>query len=82
MNIENTLNTAIKTLTQFNIQNANLDSEILLAKIIGKDRNYIILNSKEHLNQKVVQNALHPHLLADFIWKIFFIDFITITLTE
>ena len=52
MNIENTLNTAIKTLTQFNIQNANLDSEILLAKIIGKDRNYIILNSKEHLGQK------------------------------
>ena len=42
MNIENTLNTAIKTLTQFNIPNANLDSEILLAKIIGKDRNYII----------------------------------------
>ena len=52
MNIENTLNTAIKTLTQFNIPNANLDSEILLAKIIGKDRNYIILNSKEHLGQK------------------------------
>ena len=52
MNIENTLNTAIKTLTQFNTQNANLDSEILLAKIIGKDRNYIILNSKEHLGQK------------------------------
>ena len=52
MNIENTLNSAIKTLTQFNIQNANLDSEILLAKIIGKDRNYIILNSKEHLSQK------------------------------
>jgi len=52
MNIENTLNTAIKTLTQFNIQNANLDSEILLAKIISKDRNYIILNSKEHLDQK------------------------------
>ena len=52
MNIENTLNSAIKTLTQFNIQNANLDSEILLAKIIGKDRNYIILNSKEHLGQK------------------------------
>ncbi len=52
MNIENTLTTAIKTLTQFNIPNANLDSEILLAKIIGKDRNYIILNSKEHLGQK------------------------------
>ena len=52
MNIENTLNTAIKTLTQFNIPNANLDSEILLAKIIGKDRNYIILNSKVHLDQK------------------------------
>ena len=52
MNIENTLNIAIKTLTQFNISNANLDSEILLAKIIGKDRNYIILNSKEHLGQK------------------------------
>lgn len=52
MNIENTLNSAIKTLTQFNIQNANLDSEILLAKIIGKDRNYIILNSKEHLGKK------------------------------
>ena len=52
MNIENTLTTAIKTLTQFNIPNANLDSEILLAKIIGKDRNYIILNSKEQLGHK------------------------------
>ena len=52
MNIENTLNIAIKTLTQYNIPNANHDSEILLAKIIGKDRNYIILNSKEHLGQK------------------------------
>jgi len=52
MNIQNILNGAIKTLNQFNIKNAHLDSEVLLAKVLNKDRNYIMLNSKEHLDKK------------------------------
>ena len=52
MNIQNILNGAIKTLNQFNIKNAHLDSEVLLAKVLNKDRNYIMLNSKDHLDKK------------------------------
>ena len=33
------------------IRNPQLDSEILMAKTINKDRNYILLNSKKHLNK-------------------------------
>tara|TARA_B100000470_G_C19404117_1_gene221238 strand:- start:208 stop:468 length:261 start_codon:yes stop_codon:yes gene_type:complete len=52
MNIQNILNRAIKTLNQFNIKNAHLDSEVLLAKVLNKDRNYIMLNLQEHLDKK------------------------------
>ena len=52
MNIENTLSHAVKILNKFNIKNPTLDSEILLSKIISKDREYIILNSHEKINKK------------------------------
>ncbi len=54
MNIENTLNRAVKMLNKFNIKNPKLDSEILLSKAISKDRRYIILNSHEKINKKIL----------------------------
>ena len=56
MNIEKTLNKAIVFLKQHNVKNPHLDSEILLSKIINKDRKYIILNSKENLKDKDLNN--------------------------
>ena len=52
MNIKDTLNFGLKTLNNFNINNSILDSELLLAKAIKKDRQYIILNSRENLNKR------------------------------
>ena len=56
MNIENTLNNAVKVLNKFKIKNSILDSEILLSKVINRDRKYILLNSKENLKQKYSKN--------------------------
>ena len=56
MNIEKTLNKAIVFLKQHNVKNPHLDSEILLSKIINKDRKYIILNLKENLKDKDLNN--------------------------
>ena len=56
MNIEKTLNKAIVFLKQHNVKNPHLDSEILLSKIIKKDRKYVILNSKENLKDKDLNN--------------------------
>jgi len=52
MNIENTLNHGINILKANNIPNPHLDSEILLCESIDKDKKHIILNSKEILNNK------------------------------
>ena len=56
MNIEKTLNKAVVFLKQHNVKNPHLDSEILLSKIINKDRKYVILNSKENLKDKDLNN--------------------------
>lgn len=50
MNIENILKKGANILNECNIKNPYLDSEILLSETIKKDRKYIILNSKEELN--------------------------------
>ena len=55
MNIANTLNKAVYDLNQFDINQANLDSEIILSHVIKKDRKYIILNSKERLNKEKIK---------------------------
>ena len=56
MNIENTLYKAARYLKQYNINSPYLDSEILLSKIINKDKKYIILNSKENLKDKYLNS--------------------------
>jgi release factor glutamine methyltransferase len=56
MNIENTLNQGINILKANNIPNPYLDSEILLSESINKDKKHIILNSKEILNSKQLDN--------------------------
>jgi release factor glutamine methyltransferase len=52
MNIENVLNQGVSILKANNILNPQLDSEILLSESINRDKKYIILNSKEVLNNK------------------------------
>ena len=51
MNINLAVRQGSKILKKKFIRNPQLDSEILMAKTINKDRNYILLNSKKHLNK-------------------------------
>jgi len=51
MNINLAMSQGSKILKKKFIRNPQLDSEILMAKTINKDRNYILLNSKKHLNK-------------------------------
>jgi len=56
MNIENTLNQGINILKANNIPNPHLDSKILLCESINKEKKNIILNSKEILNNKQLED--------------------------
>ena len=56
MNIEKTIIKATKSLKNSNIKNPYLDSELLLSKVIKKDRKYMILNSKKKLNFRYLEN--------------------------
>ena len=56
MNIEKTIIKGTKSLKNSNIKNPYLDSELLLSKVIKKDRKYMILNSKKKLNSKYLEN--------------------------
>jgi release factor glutamine methyltransferase len=61
MNIKSTLNYGTEILNNFNINNSILDSELLLAKAIKKDRQYVILNSKENIGKsslKIFDNLI------------------------
>ena len=51
MNIRNTLNKASKKLKKNNIKTFQIDSEILLANTINKDRKYIILNLNDEIKK-------------------------------
>ena len=51
MNINLALNYGAKTLSNKSVPNSYLDSEILMAKIINKDRKYLILNSNKKLSK-------------------------------
>ena len=62
MNIKTILHQASKTLSNFSIASAQLDSEILLSKVIKKDRKYLILNANEELKKENIQ-------LFDFLVK-------------
>ena len=52
MKIEIAINKASKELKKNNIKSALLDSELLLSKVINKDREFIILNSEKNINEK------------------------------
>ena len=51
MNINSVINNGSKILKDNFIPNPQLDSEILLAKTINKDRNFILLNSNNFFNE-------------------------------
>ena len=52
MNIENAIYEASRILKRNNIKSPILDSELLMSKAIHKERDYIILNSKDNLDDK------------------------------
>jgi len=56
MNIENILNKSTSILKANKIANPYLDSEILLSESINRDKKHIILNSKEILENKQLNN--------------------------
>ena len=56
MNINNAINQGSKILRNKLIPNSQLDSEILMAKIINKDRNYILLNYSNPINKNDLNN--------------------------
>ncbi|SVB82568.1 uncharacterized protein METZ01_LOCUS235422 [marine metagenome] len=56
MNIQTLLNQASKTLNNSSNTSSKLDSEILLSKIIEKNRQYLILNSNEELKKENIKS--------------------------
>ena len=56
MNIQTLLNQASKTLKQLSNTSSKLDSEILLSKIIKKNRQYLILNSNEEVKKENIKS--------------------------
>ena len=56
MNINSALNLGAKILSNKLIPNPYLDSEILMSKIINKDRKYLLLNSQINLSENDLIN--------------------------
>ena len=56
MNIQTLLNQASKTLDNSSNTLSKLDSEIILSKIIKKNRQYLILNSNEELKKENIKS--------------------------
>ena len=56
MDIQTTLNNATNVLKDHKIKSPNLDSEILLSKVINKGRKYVILNGKENLKTEYLNS--------------------------
>ena len=52
MNIYTAISTGTKILKDNSIISANIDSELILAKVLNKDRKYILLNSLEKISDK------------------------------
>ena len=56
MNILTVLNQASKILGKLSTSSSKLDSEILLSEVIKKNRQYLILNSDEELNEENIES--------------------------
>ena len=81
MNINTAIIQGAKVLKDSFINNPYLDSEILMAKAIEKDRKYILLNSKTYLDtedlnffQKLIEKRSIGNPIAYLINKKFFWD--------
>ena len=79
MNINLAIIQGAKVLQDNFIKNAYLDSEILLTKVINKDRKYILVNSSKHLNnkdlnhfKKLIRKRSFGHPIAHITNKKFF----------
>ena len=55
MNIKDLVNSGVKILKENNIKNPILDAEIIISSIIKKDRDYIILNENDQINQFLIK---------------------------
>ena len=55
MNIQALLNQGFNLLKNSSCATAMLDSEILLSKVLKKNREYLILNCKENLQKESVE---------------------------
>ena len=55
MNIKDLVNSGVKILKENNIKNPILDAEIILSSIIKKERDYIILNENDQINQFLIK---------------------------
>ena len=76
MNIESAIIQGAKILKDSFIKNPYLDSEILMSKVIEKDRKYILLNSKRNLDlkdlnifQKLIKKRSVGRPIAYLIYK-------------
>jgi len=56
MNVRQAIFNAKKVLTKNQIKSAGLDCEILLSKVLQKDRKYVILNLDKKLNEKNISD--------------------------
>ena len=56
MNISSAINKGTKILKDSSILTADLDSEILMAKAINKDRKYVLMNLNENIEQCIFNN--------------------------
>jgi len=79
MNINSAIIKGAKVLKDNSIKNPYLDSEILMAKVINKDRKYILLNPKTYLDtkdlnffQKLIKKRSIGNPIAYLINKKFF----------
>ena len=79
MNINSAIIQGAKVLKDNFIKNPYLDSEILLTKVIKKDRKYILVNSNKHLNiedlsnfQKLITKRSYGYPIAHLTNKKFF----------
>ena len=79
MNIQSAIIEGTNILKDKYIQTAQLDTEILMAKALGKDRNYIVLNSNKDLQnknfryfKKLIKQRSYRKPIAHIINKKFF----------
>ena len=74
MNIQLAINEGANILKDKEIQTAKLDTEILMSKVLDKDRKYVILNNTKELQKKNFEYLGIQYIYSDFInLKYFFL---------